>query len=60
MAAERHGVWGKAIEVPGLAALNTGGDAVVNSVSCVSAGSCAAGGYYAYRQAIEVDRRLSH
>ena len=47
MAAERNGRWGKAIEVPGLGALNTGGDAVVNSVSCASAGNCAAGGYYA-------------
>ena len=47
MAVERHGRWGTAIEVPGLAALNTGGYAEVNSVSCGSAGSCAAGGYYA-------------
>ncbi len=43
---ERHGRWGKAIEVPGLAALNTGGFAHVNSVSCGSAGNCAAGGDY--------------
>ena len=41
------GSWGKAIEVPGLAALNTGGDASVTSVSCASAGNCAAGGDYA-------------
>ncbi len=40
------GSWGKAVEVPGLAALNTGGQANVNSVSCPSAGNCAAGGYY--------------
>ncbi len=33
--------------MPGLAALNTGGYADVNSVSCASAGNCAAGGYYA-------------
>jgi len=39
------GSWGKAVEVPGLAALNTGGDAAVTSVSCPSAGDCAAGGY---------------
>jgi len=38
--------WGKAIEVPGLAALNAGGTALVVSVSCASAGSCTAGGYY--------------
>jgi hypothetical protein len=43
---EQHGVWGKAIEVPGLAALNKGGYAQVNSVSCASAGNCAAGGSY--------------
>ena len=43
---ERRGRWGKAIEVPGLAALNTDGDAQVTSVSCASAGDCAAGGFY--------------
>ncbi len=43
---ERNGRWGTAIEVPGSAALNTGGSAVVNSVSCTSAGNCAAGGLY--------------
>jgi len=43
---EKSGVWGKAIEVPGTAALNTGGFAHVSSVSCVSAGNCAAGGVY--------------
>src|SRR5215472_14721406 len=40
------GGWGKAVEVPGTAALNTGGNAEVLSVSCAAAGSCAAGGYY--------------
>ena len=40
------GVWGRAEEVPGTASLNAGGDAVVYSVSCSSAGNCAAGGYY--------------
>ena len=43
---EKDGSWGAAIEVPGLAALNTGGDARVNSVSCGSAGDCVAGGSY--------------
>src|ERR1022692_1279649 len=43
---ERNGRWGRAIEVPGLGALNQGGDAGVGSVSCASAGSCAAGGDY--------------
>jgi hypothetical protein len=46
-AVERNGVWGTAIEVPGLAALSPGmGDAHVTSVSCGPAGSCAIGGYY--------------
>ncbi len=46
VASEKNGVWGQAIEVPGLGALNTGGDADVYSVSCASAGNCAAGGRY--------------
>ena len=43
---EKNGTWGKAEEVPGSAALNAGGNALVNSVSCASAGNCGAGGYY--------------
>jgi len=46
VAAERHGTWSNAIEVPGLGALSTGGNADVSSVSCPSAGNCAAGGFY--------------
>jgi hypothetical protein len=46
VASEKNGVWGKAIAVPGLAALNTGTDAEVNDVSCGSAGNCAAEGTY--------------
>ena len=46
VASERNGVWGKAVEVPGLQALNTHGDATVKSVSCPSPGNCAAGGNY--------------
>ena len=46
VAVERRGVWGRAIEVPGLAALDKGSYATVSSVSCVSAGNCAAGGTY--------------
>ena len=39
------GVWGAPqLAVP--AATNFGGNATVNSVSCVSAGNCSAGGYY--------------
>jgi hypothetical protein len=43
---EVNGTWGNAVEVPGTAALNVGGDAQLNSVSCASAGNCTAGGYY--------------
>ncbi|HEY2080324.1 MAG TPA: hypothetical protein VGH53_28690, partial [Streptosporangiaceae bacterium] len=39
--------WGKAQEVPGTAALNTGHRAGISSVSCASAGNCSAGGVYA-------------
>ena len=40
------GRWGGTEEVPGTAALNVGGNAEVNDVSCASAGDCAAGGFY--------------
>ena len=40
-----NGTWGKAIEVPGTATLNTS-RAEIKSVSCGSAGNCSAGGYY--------------
>ena len=43
LAVERRGVWGRAMEVPGLGALNKGGDTDV-SVSCASAGNCGAAG----------------
>jgi hypothetical protein len=43
---EVNGAWDDAIEVPGTAALNTGGLAQVGQVSCASAGDCAAGGWY--------------
>ena len=46
VATERSGQWSPAIEVPGTPALNIGGDASVDSVSCASAGNCAASGYY--------------
>jgi len=46
VASERNGRWGKAIKVPGTGALNAGGAAAVNSVSCASASECAAGGRY--------------
>ena len=43
---ETNGVWGRAERVPGLVALNTGGQAEVNSVSCARPGDCNAGGSY--------------
>ena len=42
---QTNGTWGNAIEVPGSGTLNAG-DATVTSVSCRSAGKCAAGGTY--------------
>jgi hypothetical protein len=43
---ETNGTWGAAEQVPGTAALNTGGEAEIGSVSCASAGNCSAGGFY--------------
>jgi hypothetical protein len=43
---EAGSTWGTAEEVPGTATLNTGGNAVTNSVSCASASKCTAGGSY--------------
>jgi hypothetical protein len=46
---ERNGRWGRAVEVPGTATLNRGGNAQVTSVSCGSKTACAAGGFYTDR-----------
>ncbi len=46
LVSEQNGKWGRAAQAPGLAALNTRGQAEVTSVSCGHAGDCAAGGYY--------------
>jgi hypothetical protein len=46
VASEISGTWHQAIEVPGTAALNTGGRAWVEAVSCSPSGYCAAGGFY--------------
>jgi hypothetical protein len=43
---QAHGTWGKAIEVPGTAALNRDGQASIASLSCASPGRCSAVGYY--------------
>src|SRR5712692_7278956 len=46
VASETNGTWGNAIEIPGLATLNAGGNAAVTSVSCGAAGNCAVVGSY--------------
>jgi hypothetical protein len=43
---ESAGTWGTAEEVPGLATLNSGGSAYVETVSCPAAGDCSAVGNY--------------
>src|SRR5437764_369020 len=56
---ETNGTWGTAIEVPGTSSLNTGNAARTYSVSCGTAGNCAAVGNYAdasgYGHAFVVD-----
>lgn len=54
VASQRGGAWGPAVPLPGLAALNTGGQAEVSALSCApaaagAAGNCAAGGEYGAR-----------
>jgi hypothetical protein len=46
VAGQRSGRWQAAIEIPGTASLNAGGLPQVDSLSCPSAGDCAAGGWY--------------
>jgi len=46
VAGERNGQWGKPTELPGLAALNTGGIADASSLSCAAPGDCAIAGSY--------------
>lgn len=50
---ERRGTWGTAAQVPGLARLNTGREAVVTSLSCLPSGSCTAVGDYADAKSFE-------
>ncbi len=47
VATEKNGTWGSAIELPNLAALNTGKNVEGLVVSCASPGNCAAGGSFA-------------
>ncbi len=44
-----NGIWGALNQLPGSAALNTGGDSEVLTVSCAAKTTCAAGGYYENR-----------
>jgi len=46
VASQAGGSWGAAQEIPGTGRLNVGGLANVGSISCASAGNCAAGGFY--------------
>jgi hypothetical protein len=44
---ETNGTWGNAVEVPGFSALAIGGSsAIINPISCSSAGNCSSGGGY--------------
>ena len=43
---EVKGRWGDAFEIPGLGAMNTGGDVTMNALACASPGNCGAGGSY--------------
>ncbi|HEV2376825.1 MAG TPA: hypothetical protein VGS19_32210 [Streptosporangiaceae bacterium] len=53
VASEASGTWGTAEEVPGTAALNAGGAAGTDAVSCPSAGNCSTGGHYTTSQALQ-------
>ena len=44
--AQAGGTWSGAVEVPGAATLNTGGNGAINAISCASAGNCSAIGTY--------------
>jgi hypothetical protein len=44
---ESAGKWGNPTPIPGLAALNVGDQAQIDSISCSSPGNCSAGGNYA-------------
>ena len=61
MITQTGGTWGAAQPVPGLRALNAGGRARINAVSCGAAGHCAAGGFYTdssgHQQAFVVGQR---
>jgi hypothetical protein len=41
---QRHGRWGHAVKVPGLAALNPSGASEIDALSCAAPGNCTAAG----------------
>src|SRR5579863_2196421 len=43
---EVHGIWYRALPIPGTNKLNVGDDAALTSISCTTAWKCGAGGYY--------------
>jgi hypothetical protein len=47
VATQTNGTWGNAEEIPGTGALNAGGSARVDSMSCGAPGNCSAAGQYA-------------
>src|SRR5215470_11859454 len=49
VANQTNGTWGKAIEIPGIEALNVGGAVEFVTLSCASPGNCSAGGEYQAR-----------
>lgn len=54
LVSSRHGRWGTAAQPPGLAALNSGGQAQVTSVSCAPSGWCTAVGDYTDAKTFEL------
>jgi hypothetical protein len=52
VARETSGHWEEAIELPGIAKLNTDGNAGLDSISCGAPGNCAAAGFY-YRHGLK-------
>ena len=53
VATQTNGSWGTYSVIPGLYAINIGGNANVASVSCSSAGNCTVGGYYQTQSGVQ-------
>jgi hypothetical protein len=52
---QTHGTWGEAIPVPGTPKLNQGDQAGIGQITCSSAGSCGAAGWYSAAYAYGFD-----